>query len=568
MQRARRLYLYFVSAVSLIALGVGVSRLLMNLFERVSDALRDTNLISGDTEAFRREASLVVAIIVVALPIWLLHWWLAERATAGDDALASTERAAPERALYLSAVLFVSFFLLMTSSISFITALFHELADDRSWGTPQALPDNLALMIVSASIWVYHALVRRRDERLGAGLADSAVVPRLYLYIATVIAAVMMLSGISTLLGVTAQAVFDERPVVFGTHWWLNGLSEGVASAVVGLGLWALHMTVGNALIARPDALGELERRSTLRRLALYVLTFIGLVVSLVFVAGAIEQVLRELLDVSHGPEGLAFRVVEPLLKALPFAAGWYFFGRLVIAEADRSAEAVDQANVRRVYSYGVALIGLAAGAVGLAGTLAALFDRLAGAPRAIFGGDPWKNDISSMLPVALLGTAAWLWQAYRFGHWVEGDPVVERANTVRRVYVYASLAGSVVAVLVSLALIIYRLLTAVLNVGAESLGRELSTPGAVFLVAAAVLIYHALLLRADLGARPEAAEESRQLIIELTVPPGSDLDEVAGQISRGLPEGYHVRILNRAPRETRSERSLPQGEQRVGHTG
>ena len=567
MQRARRLYLYFVSAVSLIALGVGLARLLMNLFERISDALRDTSIVAGDTEAFRREASLVIAIIIVALPIWLLHWWLAERATAGDDERASAERAAPERALYLSAVLFVSFFLLLTSTTTFITALIHELANDRSWGTPEALPDNLALMIVAGGIWLYHGIIRRRDERLGAGLAESAVVPRLYLYVATVIAGVVMLSGLSTLLGVIAQAVFDERPVVYGTDWWLIGLSEGIASATAGIALWSLHMAASNALVARTDALGERERRSAMRRLALYALTFIGLVVSLVFVASALEQVLRQLFGASHGPEGIAFRFFEPLLKALPFAAAWYVFGRWVIAEADRGGEVADQATVRRIYSYGIALIGLAAGAVGLAGTLSAAFHRLAGEARPIIGAvDPWKNDLSRMLPIALLGTAAWLWQSYRFGRWIEADPEVEQTDIVRRVYVYASLAGSVVAVLVSLALIIYQILTAILNVGTESLGRELSTPGAVFLVAAAVLIYHALLLRSDLAARPETADESQRLIFEVTVPPGTNPDEVAGQVAGALPADYRIRLLDRAQRRAEPERSLSQGEERVGH--
>lgn len=549
MQRARRIYLYFVSAVGLIALGVGISRLLMNLFERVSDALRSTSLVSGDTETFRREVSLVIAIIVVALPIWLLHWWLAQRATVGDTAEAAAERAAPERALYLSVVLLVSFFVMLSSSMSFVTSLVHELADDRSWGNLSALPDSLAILLVGASIWIYHALTRRHDERLGAGLATSAILPRLYLYFATVVAAVVMLTGVANLLDVAAQAVLDERPVFFGTLWWVNGLADGISGAMIGGLLWGVHMAVGNALVVRSDALGEREQRSALRRLALYVLTFIGLVVSLVFVAGALEQVLRELLDASRGPEGLAYRVVQPLLRALPFAAAWYVFGRLVITEADRSGEAADQATVRRVYSYGIALIGLVAGAVGLAGTLAALFDSLAGQSGVLFGDDPWKNDVSTMLPVALLGTAAWLWQSFRFGRWVEADPTVERTNIVRRVYVYASLAGSVIAVLVSLSIIIYRVLTAILNVGTESLGRELSTPGAAFLVATAVLTYHALLLRTDMSARPEPADERQRLVIELTGPPGSDLARVIDEIAIGLPDDVRARVIEHPSR-------------------
>lgn len=569
MQRARRIYLYFVSAVSLIALGVGLSRLLMNLFERISDAVRGTSIVSGDSEAFRREASLVIAIIVVALPIWLLHWWLAERAAGGSDAHAAAERSAFERALYLAGVLFVSFMILLTSSISFVSALVRELANDRAWDNPSALPDALAMAITAGGIWTYHALVRRRDERHGAGLAKSAILARLYLYVATVITAVWMLAGVSMLFGVVAQAVFDERPVVFGTRWWVTGLAQGVAGAIVGAALWGIHMSIGNAIAARPDALGEHERRSALRRLALYALTFVGLVVSLVFVASALEQVLRELLDASHGPEGLGFRVFEPLLKALSFVAAWFFFGRLVIAEADRSGEATDQATVRRIYAYGVALIGLAAGAVGLAGTLAALFHRLAGEAQPIIGGvDPWRDDLSTMLPIALLGAAVWIWQSYRFGTWVEAEPVAEREHIVRRVYVYASLAGSVVAVLVSLALVIYRVLTAILNVGTESIGRELGTPGAVLLVAATVLTYQALLLRTDLAARPGVVATHRRLILELTGPSGSNLDEVAEQVTRAVPEGFRIRVVERIASESTPAAELSESEERVGHAG
>lgn len=569
MQRARRLYLYFVSAISLIALGTGLARLLTNLFERISDALRGTAIVSGDTEAFRREASLVIAIIVVSLPIWLLHWWLAERATGGDSAQANTERTAPERALYLSGVLFVSFVILLTSSSSFLSVLVRELAGDRLWDNPSALPDSLAMMIMAASIWGYHAHVRQRDERLGAGLAESTVLPRLYLYLATVIAALVMLTGVGHLLGVTAQAIFDAGPFVSDGRWWVSGLADGLGGAVAGLALWSLHMAVGNALVARPDALGDRERRSALRRLALYALTFIGLAVSLFFLSRGLEQVLRALLDASHGSEGFGFRVADPLLRVLPFAGAWYFFGRRVIAEADRAGEATDQATVRRIYSYGIALIGLAAGAGGLAGTLAALFHRLAGETRPIFEGiDPWKDDLSRMLPIAMFGTAAWLWQSYRVGRWVESNPDVERTNIVRRVYVYVSLAGSVVAVLVSLALIIYKVLTAILNVGTESLGRELSTPGGVFLVAAAVLTYHALLLRSDLAARPEAVEESRRLLLEITLPPGIDLDEIANQVAQGLPEGSRVRLLTPTKSEAAPEPPLSDGEQGVSHAG
>lgn len=564
MQRARRLYLYFVSAVSLLAIGVGISRLLMNLFERISDALRRTDLISGDADAFRREASLVIAIIVVALPIWLLHWWLAERAVAGTDTQAETERSSTERALYLAVVLLVTFVIFLTSSISFVRELIRDLASDDARTSPGTIPDSLALMMTTAAVWLYHSHVRRRDEQHGAGLAKSAALPRFSLYAALVVAAIVALTSLSDLLSLAAQAIFDERPVLTDTHWWVDGLAAGVAGSLVGLALWAMQMLRASRLIARPDALGVAERRSVLRRFALYALTFIGLIVSLVFAAESLEQVVREILGASDGPENISFRIVEPLLRAIPFAAAWFMFGQLVVAEADESSEAVDQANVRRIYSYGIALIGLAAGSIGLASTLATAFDRLAGRQASLVGSGPWKDELSAMLPVALLGAATWIWQSYRFGQWVEDDPLVERSNTVRRVYVYTALAGAVVAVLVSLALIIYRTLSALLDVGTESLGRALSIPGGVFLVSAAVLIYHALILRADLAAQSVEETAAQRVILELSGPGDLKIDDILEQLARELPDGYRLRVLDRATDEPLPEGKLPEIEQRV----
>ena len=97
MQLARRLYLYFIAAVSLLALAIGLTNLLDLLLDQVRNVAGDSAIVAGDQDAARRQLSIYAAVTIVALPIWLLHWWLAERGLASDDG--EEERRSAVRAL-------------------------------------------------------------------------------------------------------------------------------------------------------------------------------------------------------------------------------------------------------------------------------------------------------------------------------------------------------------------------------------------------------------------------------------------------------------------------------------
>jgi hypothetical protein len=82
---ARRIYLYVIAAVGLTLLGIGLSNLLELAFSQLDEDWRDANLLVGGAGDIRRQVSAHVAMLLVALPIWMIHWYFAERAVARDD---------------------------------------------------------------------------------------------------------------------------------------------------------------------------------------------------------------------------------------------------------------------------------------------------------------------------------------------------------------------------------------------------------------------------------------------------------------------------------------------------
>jgi hypothetical protein len=145
---------------------------------------------------------------------------------------------------------------------------------------------------------------------------------------------------------------------------------------------------------------------------------------------------------------------------------------------------------------------------------------------------------------LALVGAAGWLWHWRAAQQRLAREPASERAAPPRRFYLYGSLAGAVIALLVSLAVVLYRALAAVLDV-TES-GRFLDHVGAplgVALVAGVIAAYHGQLLRGELAAEPRAAAPAPvTLALTLHGPAIGDADAVLTMLRAQLPPGWELR--------------------------
>src|SRR6202011_6364803 len=111
-----------------------------------------------------------------------------------------------------------------------------------------------------------------------------------------------------------------------------------------------------------------------------------------------------------------------------------------------------------------------------------------------------WRDMTSLFVTLAVVGAPMWL------THWRPSPDAAERYTLSRRLYLYAALLVSVLAVLISGAIFVYRLLALVLGTTDASGGApviDMGRAASVILVAAAIGLYHWRALRSDSAARP-----------------------------------------------------------------
>ena len=158
MHTARRLYLYLLAGIGLGVLVSGVSLLLTTLFQALG--LGGGEVIAG-VQAVRERLTLATAMSAVALPVWLIHWFLAERGVRPGRPEADVERSSAVRGLYFALVLGGLLIAMFTSAGAFVEYVVQWLAGDAPDFRDPA--GNLGLLIAAAAAWGYHLRVRIRD---------------------------------------------------------------------------------------------------------------------------------------------------------------------------------------------------------------------------------------------------------------------------------------------------------------------------------------------------------------------------------------------------------------------
>jgi hypothetical protein len=541
MQAVRRLYLYAMSGITLAVISYGLVLLLRVLF----DGLFPDPPFDGG-ESGRQQLSQAIAMLGVAVPVWAVHWWLAERSLRPGRPERDAERGSGARAVYLTFVLFVSLVVWVIGGIQVLqwaAATAMDVPSDVYYADPLG---GATLGAVGFIIWLYHGLVRRRD--LAAGPVDgvAAWVPRLYLYGVAIGALWAVLMAVESLVTglFPMYSSGEENPYVV----------PYLAAAAISGGAWALvwfgHWTYAYRVARDEGWRGTQERVSRTRLVAFLVVIIGAAAMTLSRVASAIGAALDPVLpdppffepDPAFMPDP-ASAILTPLLIAIPWAVAWFAHTRALGREpaANDPLRALHQA---RLVSHGVAATALAMGAVGAGWVLGFLVDFLLGGQRAT-GPNASTYELAQWLPVALVGLGVWwwFWRAVLARHRTE--PVDEANSTIRRSFVLLTLGVALVAAIAASAVILYRLVGVLLDAGiGGNLVSELSTPLGVLLAASAVLAYHGLALRADQKlAKPDepVATDPVERRTFILVGPTVDLDAALAAARAALPAGVEI---------------------------
>jgi hypothetical protein len=494
----RRLYLYLVSAAALATLATGLS------------ALGSTILlfVFNDPSAPSSRTALAgySAMTLVALPVWAVHFWFARRFAHRDPA----ERASAIRRLYV-------YWACLVMSIGAAIALNSTIADllrpvldcGTSDGTnvlvtpfdcgtnAYRLASAQAAWIAAVllAFWALHYRIAARDRAAVGEHGRSATLRRWYMYPVLLIGLLITLSGASGLIELGWLRIVHSA---LGTNQY-RFLGDSAGLLLVGLALWGFH--------ARILSLRHLEDdlKSTLRALEGFIAVAVCIVVALVGATKILYYALARLLGVNNpgnvGTDILA-ALAQPASLLVVYGIAWFLIRRRL--SRDTGTHEVDrQAGIRRLYTNLAALVSMAALAIGAAGVLWILAEQLE-APVIGVPASDWKDPISQWVTLLVVGAAVWV------AHWRHAPWPADRQSLSRRLYVWAALLASVLAVLGSGIALLNVVLQQAFSASPRLDSRDNLDFGhflAVLVVAIIVAIYHFRVLRSDAASRPARPE-------------------------------------------------------------
>lgn len=469
-------------------------------------------------EQYREQASLAIALLLVGVPAWYLHYRAADAAARRS----LRERGAALRSAYLHVVVFVTALLvfgygqrvlrLVLQAVLVGDSSFFPL--EPSWQARTA--GALAMVIAAAGAMVFHLRVAAADRARSALSGRAAELGHFVRHALAVIGLFFFAFSLASLLAGIWQKVLlpfpdpvfppgvGPRPQPSRETSLLFDLANVLPGILSGLALWlAAWIPAQRAALREGDA----ERSSIARRLAIYVVIAISALVALFSLTVAISNVLARALGERVSDADLGRQLGFPLAFAAVLAVVWWYHRRVVEVEARREAEAGRAAGIRRVYYYLIAAIGLAMAAIGLAGAIGAV-------------GSGWlqlmdhdASETATWIALVLAGGPAWAfhWRAQQ--RRLDDD---ERRSLQRRVYLYLAILGSVGAVLIFGSALLFNLLKALLAFSFDQgIVHDMWHFAVDSAVGAVALAWHFHLVRADRAALAATGlEETHQVTV------------------------------------------------------
>ncbi len=132
--------------------------------------------------------------------------------------------------------------------------------------------------------------------------------------------------------------------------------------------------------------------------------------------------------------------LASPVSAIVVYGVAWVLVRRRLARDAG-TEEAARQAAIRRLYTNLAALVSLAAFAIGVGGVLWTIAELLE-APLIGVTASDWKDALSKYASLAVVGAAVWL------SHWRPAPWAADRQSLSRKLYLWAALLASVLAVL------------------------------------------------------------------------------------------------------------------------
>ncbi len=512
MQTIRRLYLYLVAFISL-------EVVLWGLIELARSTFSD-EIIGGGASQLAGG----LALLLVGVPVFLLHWIPAQRSVVND----ADERSSRIRGLFLYGALLATLIPIAQNILALVNRLWLQIFQlslrHAILGGSQNWVDNLIAILMNSLIAGYIFYVTRQYWDEAPRENSFLETRRLYRYVWVLYALAMLVGGASQVvqyiltigetLGVSPQA----------------RLANGLALLIIGTPLWAYSWRRVQTSLEQPD-----EQRSILRLVILYLLSLIGVGGVLIPAGVVLDAIIRAILGAGFALPEFLNEISIPISALLPFGGVWFYYGRTLSTEIALLPDTPRRAGLRRTFFYILSFFGVIAFVLGLHMVLEFLIDMLIGTATIV--DDLLRNRLSAALATLIVGLPLWLqtWRPMVKEASQEGEAGDHaRRSLVRKIFLYLVLFVSVIGVMVSAGSLIFELLKALLGDPASDLLRQALVLLELLILFALVLAYHWNALRADNELAERSLAQLHEAFPVLVLASGAD-ESTAGAFTESI---------------------------------
>jgi hypothetical protein len=516
MKTIRRLYFYAVAAISIEVVLWGIITLLRSIF--------NANKVIEGTSTLAQALSL----ILVGVPIFLIHWLWAQRASAKDD----EEKTASVRAIFLYGILLGTLIPAVQNLLALIDRTFLATANLYTYraivGGSQTWLDNLIAIVINLLIAAYFWNILKAEWRTLTETESFAEIRRLYRFVWVLYGLLMTIYGAQQALDFAFTLSTENVLGMIGRETVVNA----IALLLIGSPIWYFSWRILQDVL--PDSA---ERESYLRLGILYLLSLGGVIVVLTAGGNLIYMILMYLLEGGKTFAEFVQDIGGPISIGVPFGVLWAYYGKWLNQQFVFDENAPRRAGKQRLYFYILSILGLAATFFAISSLVSVVIDLVTSRGYLSVGGI--ASPLSSALAALAAGLPLWLmtWRPMQAQALEEGDKGDHaRRSVIRKTYLYVVLFAAVIGGMVSAGTLIFTLINSFL--GGETANFTKSTLNSlqVLILFGVLLQYHLSALRNDGAARADVLE-SKQESYKLLV-----LDNGDGKFSEAVKAAFAKR--------------------------
>ncbi|MCE9647311.1 MAG: DUF5671 domain-containing protein [Chloroflexi bacterium] len=491
MKTIRRLYFYAVAAISIEVVVWGTIGLLRSIFT--------THKIVDNASTLAQALSL----ILVGVPIFLVHWFWAQRVSSKDD----EEKTAGIRAIFLYGILLGTLIPAVQNLLAFINRTFLSAANLYAAravvGGSQTWIDNLIAILINLLIAAYFWNILKEEWRTLPETESFAEVRRLYRFIWMLYGLVMLVFGAQQALDYAFTLSTKTVLGAMGRETVVNA----IALLVIGAPIWFFSWRILQDVLPDPA-----EKESYLRLGILYLLSLGGVIVVLTAGGSLIYMILMHLFGDGKDFAEFMQNIGGPISIGVPLGVVWAYYGKWLTRQFAFDEDAPRRAGKQRLYFYILSVLGLAATFFAVTSLFSVVINLLLS--KTYLSSSGFSSSLSGALAALLVGLPLWLmtWRPVQADALQDG-PVGDHArrSVVRKAYLYLVLFASVIGGMVAAGSLIFILVNAVLGGDTGDLAGSILNPLQRLILFVVLLLYHLSALRKDGEGRADVLEAKQE---------------------------------------------------------